>query len=128
MKPLMLLSLFALAAGSQAAAPPQIDAQTVAAAIQPRLPQRFSPDLAMVAAAAEGNLLVLTFEVSEAALLGATPEAISNRFSFGFCSPEAGRALLDGPMALRIDARTAAGRAIQGAVLETCPVLPRERR
>ncbi len=124
--------MFALLALLAAAQPPSslpaIDAATVAGAIRPRLPQRFSPDVAMVGAASEGNLLVLTFEVSEAALLGATPDAISSRFSFGFCTAEAGRALLDGPMSLRIDARAPGGRLMQGAVLETCPAQPEARR
>jgi len=119
------LLFFAAIAGQPApAAAPPIDARVVASAIQPKLPQRFSPEIAMVAAAAEGDLLVLTFEVPEAMLIGATPEGVSSRFSHGFCSPEAGRRLLSGPMALRIDARTpGGGRSVRGAVLETCPLL-----
>jgi hypothetical protein len=122
-----MFAFLALAAalGAQPAAPPapKIDAATVAAAIQPRLPQRFSPEIAMVAAAAEGDLLILTFEVPELMLIGATPEGVSARFSQGFCGPEAGRRLLQGAMALRIDARTpGGGRAIRGTVLESCPL------
>jgi hypothetical protein len=38
-----------------ARSPRQIEAATVAAAIQPRLPQRFSPEVAMIAAAREAT-------------------------------------------------------------------------
>lgn len=122
----MISLLFSVALALQPApAQPQITAATVATAIQPRLPQRFSPEVAMVAAAAEGDLLVLTFEVPEAMLIGATPEGVSSRFSQGFCAPPAGRLLLEGPMALRVDARAPGGaRAVQGAVLQNCPLLP----
>lgn len=120
----MISLLFSAALASQPVPPaPAIDARTVAAAIQPRLPQRFSPDVAMVAAAAEGDLLILTFEVPEVMLVGATPEGVSARFSQGFCGPQAGRLLLQGPMTLRVDARTpGGGRAVQGAVLDACPL------
>ena len=124
-----MLALFALLAAAQPAyATAPIDARAVADAIQPRLPQRFSTDVAMVGASAEGNLLVLTFEVGATVLAGATPELISNRFSFGFCAPAAGRALLEGPMALRIDARAPGGQVMEGAVLETCPAQPEAQR
>ena len=75
----------------------------------------------MVGAAAEGEMLVLTFEVGEETMAEATPEAISNRFSYGFCSAPGGRELLEGPMRLRVDARSVSGRSLRGAVLETCP-------
>ena len=121
----MISLLFFAAVAAQPAPQPAraIDAGVVASAIQPKLPQRFSPEIAMVAAAAEGDLLVLTFEVPEAMLIGATPEGVSSRFAQGFCTPEAGRLLLRGPMALRIDARTpGGGLSVRGAVLETCPL------
>jgi hypothetical protein len=114
----------ALAAQPAAPAPARIDAATVASAVRQKLPQRFSPDIAMVAAAAEGDLLILTFEIPEVMLIGATPEGVSARFSQGFCAPEAGRRLLEGPMSLRIDARTPGGaRLVRGAVLQACPLL-----
>jgi hypothetical protein len=117
------LTLAALAAQPAAAAPARIDAATVASAIQPKLPQRFSPEIAMVAAAAEGDLLILTYEVPEVMLIGATPEGVSARFAQAFCAPEAGRFLLQGPMSLRVDARTpGGGRSVRGAVLERCPL------
>ena len=121
----MISLIFSAAMALQPAPPvPQIDARTVVAAIQPRLPQRFSPEVAMVAAAAEGDLLILTFEVPEVMLVGATPEGVSARFSQGFCGPQAGRLLLQGPMTLRIDARTpGGGRSVRGAVLAACPLL-----
>jgi hypothetical protein len=121
----MISLLFSAALALQPNPPaPQIDARTVAAAIQPRLPQRFSPEVAMVGAAAEGDLLILTFEVPEVMLVGATPEGVSGRFSQGFCGPQAGRILMEGPMSLRVDARTpGGGRSVQGAVLQTCPLL-----
>lgn len=117
----------ALAAAQPAAAAPPIDAATVASAIQQRLPQRFSADVTMTGVAADGNLLVLSFTVSAAALTGATPELVSARFSAGFCAAPGGRELLDGPMRLRADARAPDGRTVQGAVLETCPGLPPPR-
>lgn len=122
---MLLLSLLAAAQQPRPLPPqPPITAATVAEAIQPRLPQRFSPEVAMVAAAAEGDLLILTFEVPEIMLIGATPEGVSSRFSQGFCGPPAGRTLLQGRMSLRVDARTpGGGRSVQGAVLETCPLL-----
>jgi hypothetical protein len=56
-------------------------------------------------------------------LIGATPEGVSARFSQAFCAPEAGRFLLQGPMSLRVDARTpGGGRSVRGAVLERCPL------
>jgi hypothetical protein len=117
-------TLGAMALQPPAPPPARIDARTVAAAIQPRLPQRFSPEVAMVAAAAEGDLLILTFEVPEVMLIGATPGGVSARFSRGFCGPEAGRRLLEGRMSLRVDARTpGGGRSVQGAVLEACLLL-----
>jgi hypothetical protein len=117
------ISLAATLAVQAAAPAPRIDASVVAAAIQPKLPQRFSPEVAMVGAVAEGDLLILTFEVPEVMLIGATPEGVSARFSQGFCAPEAGRLLLRGAMSLRVDARTpGAGRAVRGAVLESCPL------
>ena len=120
----MSLFLTMTALVMQPAAPARrIDAATVATAIQPKLPQRFSPEIAMVGAAAEGDLLILTFEVPEVMLIGATPEGVSARFSQGFCGPEAGRFLLQGPMSLRVDARTPGnGRSVRGAVLERCPL------
>lgn len=124
----MSLFLFALLGVAQPqASPAPIDAATVATAIQPRLPRRFSADVAMTGAMAEGDLLILRFEVSAAALAGATPDLVSARFSASFCGVPGGRELLDGPMRLRADARGPDGRIVQGAVLETCPGLPPSR-
>ena len=121
----MLLLASLLVAAQPTPAPPPLDAQSIASSIQARLPRRFSPDVALVAASAEADLIVLTFELSEAAMTGATPETLSNRFSYGFCAAPGGPELLAGPLTLRIDARTADGRTMQGAVLDTCPVPPR---
>lgn len=119
---LFLASLILAAAQPVAAPPPRpLDAATIAGGIQARLPQRFSADVSLVAAAAERDTIVLTFEVAEPVLVGATPDAVSQRFSYGFCNAPGGAALLSGPLSLRIDARTAAGRVVQGAVLDTCP-------
>lgn len=126
---MLIASLLAAALAGQPTPPqPPITASTVAAEIQPRLPQRFSPEVAVIAAAAEGDLLILTFEVPEVMLLGATPEGVSSRFSQGFCGPPAGRLLLEGPMALRIDAHTpGGGRSVRGTVLEACPLAAADR-
>jgi hypothetical protein len=121
-----MISLFALALAAQPApaapATPELNAHFVAAMIQPRLPQRFSPEFALVeAAAADSNLLVLTFEVAPAMIEGQTAESISARLSEGFCSNAQARAVLDGPMSLRPVARTAAGQRLEGTVIESCP-------
>lgn len=120
---LLALALAGQPAAAQAPAPavPRITAEVVAGAIRERLPQRFSPELAMVAAVAEGDLLILTFEAAPTALAGMTPLDISTRLSEGFCSHPAARALLDGPMSLRADARVPGGEFMRGEVIETCP-------
>lgn len=122
----MLTSLLLGLAAAQpvAATPPVITPQTVAAAIQPRLPQRFGPDVALVAAAPDGDALVLTYELSDAALAATTPEALSLRFSTAFCTAPGGAALLSGAMNFRADARSPNGATLRGVVIETCPLQP----
>ncbi len=121
---LILIHLALAAAQPAASAPPVITPQTVATAIQPRLPQRFAPDVAMVGAADDGDALVLTYEISDAALAAATPEALSLRFAAAFCAAPGGAELLSGPMNFRADARSPNGRTLQGVVVENCPLLP----
>ncbi len=131
---MLTLFLFGLAAAQPAAsALPVITPETIAAAIQPRLPQRFASDVAMVGAAADGDALVLTYELSDAALAAATPEALSLRFATAFCTAPGGAELLSGPMNFRADARSPNGRTLQGVTVETCPLplpeaLPPPRR
>ena len=122
---MLFLTLLGLVAAQPAAATlPVITPETVATAIQPRLPQRFSPDVAMVGARAEGDALVLSYEISDAALAAATPEALSLRFAAAFCAAPGGTELLSGAMNFRADARSPNGRTLQGVVVETCPLLP----
>lgn len=121
----MLALLFVAAqpqTGQAPAAPPIITPQTVVAAIQPRLPQRFSPDVAMVGAAADGDALVLTYEISDSALAATTPEALSLRFATAFCAAPGGTELLSGAMNFRADARSPNGRTLRGVMVETCPL------
>lgn len=120
-----MFSLLLLGLGGAQPAPgtlPTITPETVAAAIHPRLPQRFAPDVAMVAASAEGDALVLTYELSDAALASTTAEALSLRFSTAFCTAPGGAALLSGPMNFRADARSPNGRTLRGVVIESCPL------
>lgn len=121
---MLFLTLLGLAAAQPRPALPRITPDTIAAAIQPRLPQRFAPDVAMVGAKAEGDALVLSYELSDAALAAATPEALSLRFAAAFCAAPGGTELLSGPMNFRADARSPNGRTLQGVVVENCPLLP----
>ena len=121
---LSLLAAMSALAQPAAVAPPVITPQTVATAIQPRLPQRFAPDVAMVGAAADGDALVLTYELSDAAIAAATPEALSLRFATAFCAAPGGAELLSGAMNFRADARSPNGATLRGVTLENCPLLP----
>ena len=128
----VMTALLALALAAQAAiaqtgttqpapATPAITAPAVAAAMQPRLPQRFGLDFSLVAAVAEGDLLILTFDVGPETLRTATPAAIAAQLPQGFCSAAQARAALEGPMSLRADARLASGEVVRGTMLQRCP-------
>ncbi len=121
---MLFLTLIGLAAAQPPAGAPIITPETIATAIQPRLPQRFAPDVAMVGARGEGDALVLSYEISDAALAAATPEALSLRFATAFCAAPGGAELLSGPMNFRAEARSPNGRTLQGVVVENCPLLP----
>jgi|GEM_PF-5947952 len=116
------LTLAALAAQPAAPAPARIDAATIAAAIQPRLPQRFSADATLVAAAARGDLLVLTVEATAGKLAELTPAGVGRAVAAGFCGAPGAREAMAGRLSLRVDARAPGGQAIVGEVLETCPL------
>jgi len=121
----ILALVLALVAAQPPATPagpaPAITAETVAGAIRPRLPQRFSPEVALVDVAAEGNLLVMTVELSAAELASLTPAGVGRAVVNGFCAPPGARELMAGPLAVRIDSRTPGGQTTTGPAFEACP-------
>jgi len=117
----MSLLLTLLAAAAQPAAPP-ITARTFVEAIEPRLPQPFAPDVRLVGAAAEGDLLVLTVEAAPARLAALTPAGVEAAVARAFCAPANARGIMAGPLSLRVDARAPGGRTVAGTVLDTCPM------
>jgi hypothetical protein len=121
----MMLLLFSLLAAAQPAPrPAPVTARTFVEAIQPRLPERFSPEVSLVSVAAEGDLLVLTVEATPARLAALTPAGVERAVAAAFCAPANARAIMAGPLSLRVDARAPGGQTLTGAVLDTCPLAP----